>query len=223
MKNSDYSKQRAFMVSEQIAARGITDERVLSAMGAVKRELFVPEDIRNFSYHDGPLPIDCGQTISQPYIVACMAEFLDLSPQDKVLEIGTGSGYNAAVLSLLAKEVYTIEIHDILAREAEQRLTDLGYDNIKVKQGDGHLGWKEQSPFNGIMLTAACPEIPQELFEQLKIGGKLIAPEGGENQFLFLYHKKESGIEKSMLMPVKFMPMSGAGPGRSPEQGAPNA
>ena len=209
MNEMDYARQRQFMILEQLEARGIADEKVLQAMQTVRRELFVPEDIRSFAYHDGPLPIDCGQTISQPYIVACMAEFLDLSPDERVLEIGTGSGYNAAVLSLLAKEVYTIEIHEILAREAKELLASLNYNNVFVKQADGYLGWKEKAPFDAIILTAAPSKTPQELFDQLAEGGRLVAPEGEDSQFLFLYKKKNGQIEKNMLMPVKFMPMVG--------------
>lgn len=207
MKGMDFGKQREIMVLEQLEARGITDERVLSAMSRVKRELFIPEDIRNFSYHDGPLPIDCGQTISQPYIVACMAEFLDISPNERVLEIGTGSGYNTAVLANLAKEVYSVEIHHILSREAEELLKSLGYKNVFIKQGDGYLGWPEKAPYDAIILTAAPLETPKALLAQLADGGRLIAPEGEDNQFLFLYEKTGDHIEKSMLMPVKFLPM----------------
>lgn len=209
MNEMDYARQRDFMVLEQLEARGIADENVLNTMGSIQREKFVPEDIRTFAYHDGPLPIDCGQTISQPYIVATMAEFLDLSPEDKVLEIGTGSGYNAAILSQLAKEVYTIEVHDILAKEATVLLQEEGFSNVFVKHGDGSMGWEEKAPFDAIIITAAVDKVPDKLFEQLKDPGKLIVPEGSQNQFLFLYEKRDAKLEKNMLMPVRFMPMQG--------------
>lgn len=213
MDELDYDRQREYMAG-QLEARGISDERVLEAMRSVRRELFVPEDIRGFAYYDGPLPIDCGQTISQPYIVAVMAEMLDISPEDKALEIGTGSGYNAAVLSRLAKHVYTVEIHEILAREARDLLQKLKFENVSVKQGDGRFGWKEHAPFDAIMVTAAALKTPEALLDQLAEGGRLIIPEGQESQFLFLYEKRNGRLEKSMLMPVKFMPLTGQNSGK---------
>lgn len=217
MNNIEYAEQRRYMVSEQLEARGIDDQRVLQAMALIRRELFVPEDIRSFSYHDGPLPIDCGQTISQPYIIASMAEFLDIAPDDRVLEVGTGSGYNTALLSHLAREVYTIEIQPALAIEASERLRRLGHKNIIGTVGDGLRGWKAHAPFDKILVTAAISHSPQELLEQLAPKGRLIAPEGEEQQFLYLYEKKmevsgEIWTEKSMLIPVKFMPAIEQGP-----------
>lgn len=215
MEYLDYDLQRKIMVYEQLEARGIDDKRVLWAMGEVKRELFVPEDIRTFSYYDGPLPIDYGQTISQPYIVASMAEFLDLEEEDRVLEIGTGSGYNTAILSLLTKEVYSIEIQPGLAVEAADRLRSLGYLNIKATVGDGLRGWRKHAPFDKIIVTAALTDSPAELIDQLAPNGRLVVPEGRDQQFLYLYQKLPKGseliVEKSMLIPVKFAQASEQG------------
>ncbi len=223
MEHLDYNIQRKLMALEQLEARGIDDERVVEAMKKVKRELFVPEDIRAFAYYDGPLPIDCGQTISQPYIIASMAEFLDIDPTDRVLEVGTGSGYNTAVLSLLAREVFTIEIIPALAVEASDLLKSLGHNNITGTVGNGLKGWKKFAPFDKILVTAAVSSTPAELIDQLAPGGRLVAPEGGEQQFLYLYEKvktekSELKVEKSMLIPVKFMLATEEGPER-PESG----
>lgn len=191
----------------ELETLGISDRKVLHAMMQVPREEFVPEDLQMLSYINRPLPIDCGQTISQPYIVAYMLEFLNLRPYERVLEIGTGSGYNAAVMSKLAKMVYTVEINKTLAKESQSRLTNLGLDNVIVKEGDGHFGLPEKGPFDAIILTAAIKEIPQILFDQLASDGRIIAPVGEENQNLFLWQKTASGLNKELLIPVRFVPM----------------
>jgi len=198
---------RLRMVRDQIEARGVKDPRVLEAMRSVERHLFVPEREKPRAYNDTPLPIGYGQTISQPYIVAYMCEALELKGDEKVLEIGTGSGYHAAVLSLLAKEVFTIEILEPLAREAQKRLESLGYRNVKVKCGDGYKGWPEEAPFDAIIVTAAPPEIPEELVKQLKVGGKMVLPVGEEIQELVRVTKEEKGIKTERLLPVRFVPM----------------
>lgn len=203
-----YTQKRREMVETQIKARGIKDERVLKAMLKVKRHLFVPQNLRDSAYGDFPLPIGEGQTISQPYIVALMTEILDLKPEDKVLEIGTGSGYQAAILAEIAKEVYTIEILPKLAERAEKLLKDLGYKNIKVKCGDGYLGWEEFSPFDKIIVTCAPDHIPQPLIDQLKDGGRMVIPVGGRfYQELVLVEKREGKIERKGIIPVLFVPM----------------
>lgn len=174
-----FVRQRKQMVKGQIAYRGIKDKRVLEAMETVPRHLFVPKEYRAYSYNDQPLPIGFGQTISQPYIVAFMTELLALDKEDIVLEVGTGSGYQAAVLSRLVKQVYTIEIVDALAKEAAKQLESIGYSNVEVKAGDGYQGWPEHAPFDAIIVTAAAEHIPQPLIEQLKPGGRMIIPVGG--------------------------------------------
>ena len=195
------------MVREQIEGRGITDPRVLEAMRKVPRHLFVPAALQNSAYDDNPLPIGQGQTISQPYIVAYMTEAAKISPKDRILEIGTGSGYQAAVLAELAKEVYTIEILKPLAESARQLLEKMAYKNIKVKWGDGYQGWKEHAPFDVIIVTAAPSEIPGELIKQLKTGGRMVIPIGGFFQELYLISKTATGIKKETLLPVRFVPM----------------
>jgi len=204
---ADYSKQREAMVEEQIISRGVKDPSVISAMRKVERHLFAPLLLRWRAYEDGPLPIGHGQTISQPYIVAFMTEALDLGSSDKVLEIGTGSGYQAAILAEIAKQVYTIEILKPLAEMSEKRLKDLGYTNIKVKHGDGYLGWPEYAPFDKIIVTAAPDEIPMELVNQLKVGGKMVIPVGSFFQELYLITKNEQGFMKKAILPVRFVPM----------------
>jgi protein-L-isoaspartate(D-aspartate) O-methyltransferase len=173
-----YERLRRSMAANQLEARGIRNPRVLEAMQRVPRHLFVPENIRDRAYDDCPLPIGEGQTISQPFMVAWMTELLDPGEEDRVLEIGTGSGYQTAVLCELAGEVFSIEQHASLAREAERRLRDLGYDNFHIRVGDGTLGWPEEAPFDGIMVTAGAPSIPEPLLEQLADGGKLVIPVG---------------------------------------------
>ena len=203
----DYVEKMDRMIKYQIEGRGVKDAKVISAMRKVQRHLFVPDEYKVHAYDDGPLPIGHGQTISQPYIVAFMTEVLDLQPEDKVLEIGTGSGYQAAILAEIVKEVYTIEIVKTLADEAKNRLENLGYKNINVKCGDGYKGWPERAPFDKIIITAAPAEIPAELINQLKIGGEMIVPVGSWIQELCLITKTQDGFSKKSLMPVQFVPM----------------
>jgi len=202
-----HQEQREKMVKEQIISRGITDPLVLAAMRTVERHLFVPLLFRHLSYRDGPVSIGQGQTISQPYIVAYMTEALELKAEDTVLEIGTGSGYQAAVLAEIAKKVYTIEIRKPLADKARKCLQDLGYKNIEVRHGDGYKGWPQQAPFDKIIVTAAPDEIPPELVKQLKVGGLMVIPLGSSDQELFLIVRTENGFEKKPLLPVRFVPM----------------
>lgn len=204
-----YQVQRERMVAEQIEARAVRSPAVLQAMRAVPRHLFVPADLAPFAYTDRPLPIGEGQTISQPYIVAVMTELLDVHRADRVLEIGTGSGYQAAVLARLAHTVYTMEIVRPLGEQAARRLATLGYKNVEVRVGNGYLGWPEQAPFDGILLTAAPEKIPQPLIDQLKKGGRLVAPVGGyADQELVVLEKSSSGrITTRKVLPVAFVPM----------------
>jgi len=197
------------MVTEQIERRGISDRLVLSAMRKVPRQEFVPDNMKPYAYEDSPLPIGEKQTISQPYIVALMTELQGLKGGEKVLEIGTGSGYQAAVLAEIAKEVYTIEIIKYLADSADERLQRLGYKNVTVKYGDGYQGWKERAPFDGIIVTAAPDHIPQPLIDQLKIGGKMVIPIGETFQELKLIVKKDKDITEKSVVPVRFVPMTG--------------
>jgi protein-L-isoaspartate(D-aspartate) O-methyltransferase len=185
-------------------------ERTLSAISAIDRAQFVPADMTGRAYDDSPLPIGHGQTISQPYIVALMTELADVSPGETVLEIGTGSGYQAAVLSKLAGKVYTIEIVDPLAKQAEARLKNLGFKNVEVKSGDGYAGWAEHAPFDAIVVTAAPEEVPPPLLEQLKTGGKLVIPVGGRLQDLVVMQKDAEGkVTKREVLPVRFVPFTG--------------
>lgn len=204
-----FMKQREDMVERQIKARGVKNPRVLEAMKKVPRHKFVPDDYESFSYQDSPQPIGEGQTISQPYIVALMTELLEPEPTDKVLEVGTGSGYQAAILAELVDEVYTIEIISSLAETAEDTLTSMGYTNVHVKCGDGFKGWPEAAPFDGIIVTCAPDEIPPSLLEQLAIGGKLVIPVGEYYQELIVATKTEKGIQKKSTIPVRFVPMTG--------------
>jgi protein-L-isoaspartate(D-aspartate) O-methyltransferase len=194
------------MVENQLKGRGIDSDRVLEAMRRVPRHRFVPEPLRDQAYEDHPVPIGEGQTISQPYIVAYMTEALKLKPKDKVLEVGTGSGYQAAVLAELVKEVYTIEIVAKLARQARKVLEELGYENIDFRIGDGYQGWPDKAPFDGIMVTAAPEHIPQPLLDQLEVGGRLVMPV--KNRLLRVTRTKE-GYEKERLLWVRFVPMTG--------------
>ncbi len=204
-----FEKLRRKMVQSQIKDRGIKDPGVLKAMEKVPRHHFVPPDLVQFAYDDGPLPIGEGQTISQPYIVALMTELVEPKPNDKVLEIGTGSGYQAAILAEIAKEVYTIEIVETLGKKAEERLIKHNYKNITVKIGDGYQGWEENAPYDAIIVTAAPEHIPQPLVDQLKIGGKLVIPIGEFFQDLILVQKTEKGILKKNVTGVRFVPMTG--------------
>jgi len=210
-KNDPYFNLRRNMVKNQIQARGITDKKVLDAMLKVPRHLFVPEAVRDEAYEDYPLSIGEGQTISQPYIVGIMTELASIKGDEKVLEIGTGSGYQAAVLSLLCKEVYTIEIVENLAKTAEKRLKDLEYNNVHVRFGDGYLGWTEAQPFDVIIITCAPPYLPDSLVRQIKEGGKIIAPMGEEyaTQILTVFEKKDGNLKKTEHESVRFVPMKG--------------
>jgi protein-L-isoaspartate(D-aspartate) O-methyltransferase len=202
---------RSDMVETQIQARGIEDTRVLRAMRTVERHRFVPEPFRALSYRDGPLPIGEDQTISQPFIVALMTELLDLEKGDKVLEVGTGSGYQAAVLAELTDEVYSIEIVDVLAMRAESTLLSLGYETVRVRIGDGYQGWPEHAPFDGIIVTCAPPYIPQPLIDQLAEGGRMVIPVGVHIQELELIERVEGEILERSVIPVRFVPMTGPG------------
>ncbi len=206
-----FAQAREVMVESQIETRGIEDERVLAAMREVKRHLFVPEDLRYLAYGDHPLPIGEDQTISQPYIVAVMTQLLHLDGPDKVLEVGTGSGYQAAVLGEIASEVYTIEIVEQLAKRSEKLLQDLGYDNVHVRHGDGFLGWPEEGPFDAIIVTCAPPEIPEPLKEQLADSGRMVIPVGTDWQELMVLEKHDGKIEQKSVLPVRFVPMTGDG------------
>lgn len=198
------------MVEEQIAGRGVEDAAVLDALRQVPRHLFIPESVRDQAYEDYPLPIGEGQTISQPYIVALMTQLADLGPDDKVLEIGTGSGYQAAVLSRLAREVYSIEILEPLGRRASQTLRRLGYDNVNVRVGDGYGGWPEEAPFDAILVTAAAPDQPPPpLEEQLKVGGRMVIPVGKYFQDLVVLTRTQKGKVRRSVIPVRFVPMTG--------------
>lgn len=197
------------MVESQIRRREITQPEVLAALELVPRHLFVPAEYRAEAYADRPLPIGWGQTISQPYIVALMTELLELDRSDRVLEIGTGSGYHAAVLSRVAGEVYSIEIIEGLGKQAQTTLAELGYNNVTVRVGDGYQGWAEKGPFDAVILTAAPPQIPQPLIDQLRLGGRLVAPVGAYVQDLMLMVKTAEGLEKRTVAPVRFVPMTG--------------
>jgi protein-L-isoaspartate(D-aspartate) O-methyltransferase len=198
------------MVETQIVARGVRDPRVLAAMRSVPRHLFVDPAQRSQAYEDHPLPIPGNQTISQPYIVALMTELLELQPHERVLEIGTGSGYQSAVLSQLAKEVYTIEIVPELAQSAAGRLKELRIENVTVREGDGYRGWPEKAPFDGIIVTAAPERIPQPLIDQLAAGGVMVIPVGGFFQELKVFRKSADGrVTERDIIPVRFVPMTG--------------
>ena len=202
-------KARKSMVQQQIAARGVRDQRVLQAMRKVPRHLFVPPGMQPYAYVDSPLPIGYEQTISQPYIVAFMTEALSLEPDDRVLEIGTGSGYQAAVLSVMVREVYSIEIVQPLATEAAERLGRLGYRNVTVRAGDGYRGWPDKAPFDAIIVTAAPDHVPEPLLDQLVPGGRLILPVGEHYQTLMRIRRTARGFKRESLLPVRFVPMTG--------------
>jgi protein-L-isoaspartate(D-aspartate) O-methyltransferase len=205
-----FSARREAMVNSQIEARGIKNARVLAAMRKVERHRFVPPLWRGRAYDDGPLPIGEGQTISQPYIVAWMTELIEPKKAMRVLEIGTGSGYQAAVLAECVDEVDTIEVIASLARNAEALLRELGYRNIRVQTGDGYAGWPARAPFDAILLTAAPPrQVPTPLLDQLKVGGRLVAPVGTANQNLIKITRTETGYRREVLEAVRFVPMTG--------------
>jgi protein-L-isoaspartate(D-aspartate) O-methyltransferase len=210
--DQDWAARREDMVARQIAARGVTDARVLAAMRKVPRHEFVPEFGRDEAYADEPLPIGYGQTISQPYIVAAMSEALALTGSERVLEIGTGSGYQTAVLAELAAEVFTIETVTPLLERAGSILARLGYSNIRFREGDGSLGWPEEAPFDAVLAAAAPAEIPAALREQLAPGGRLVLPVGSVRQDLVLIRRREGGFEERSLFPVRFVPMVRVGP-----------
>jgi protein-L-isoaspartate(D-aspartate) O-methyltransferase len=197
------------MVERQLRPRGIDDPRTLQAMAKVAREKFIPKELQARAYEDRPLPIGYGQTISQPFIVAFMTQELKPKPTDRVLEIGTGSGYQAAVLAELVAEVYTIEIVKPLAQSAEVRLRELGYKNVHVKAGDGYKGWPEHAPFDAIIVTAAPDHVPQPLVEQLKEGGRMVIPVGGAIvQYLNVLEKRGGAVKQTAAIPVKFVPLT---------------
>jgi protein-L-isoaspartate(D-aspartate) O-methyltransferase len=207
---NDFDSEGTRMVDQQIAARGIRNRRVLEAIKTVPRHAFVPEAYRKSAYIDSPLPIGLDQTISQPYIVALMTELLDSKPEHRVLEIGTGSGYQAAVISRLVTEVYTIEIIPQLAESARQRLQRLGFTNVTVRQGDGYQGWPEKKPFDGILVTAGATEVPTPLVDQLKPGGRIVIPVGSnsDTQVLKVVDKRSDGsLGTQEVIPVRFVPL----------------
>jgi protein-L-isoaspartate(D-aspartate) O-methyltransferase len=196
------------MVKQQLASRGVRDQRVLKAMGRVRREAFIPESLAREAYADGALPIDCGQTISQPIIVAMMTEALQLTGEEKILEIGTGCGYQAAILAELSAAVFTIERHAELAQQAMERLRELGYQNIFVRTGDGSLGWPEEAPFDRIIVTAAAEECPPALWQQLREGGILVGPFGPSyEQALYAMHKTGGKPQSRILTSCRFVPL----------------
>ena len=205
-----HTKRRRQMVDEQIRARGVSDERVLTVMESVPRQMFVPEEYQAQAYSDRPLPIGYGQTISQPYIVAVMTELLQVGPDSVVLEIGTGSGYQAAILSPLVAQVYTIEIVEPLCEQAKERLSRLGYGNVTVRCDDGYFGWADHAPFDGIMVTAAPDHIPQPLVNQLADGGRMVIPVGppGAYQTLWLLQREGEEVRSERVMGVVFVPLT---------------
>jgi protein-L-isoaspartate(D-aspartate) O-methyltransferase len=195
------------MVVSQIISRGVTDNRVIEVMKITPRHMFVPEDAIEYAYNDHPLPIGYGQTISQPYIVALMTELLNLKGDEKVLEIGTGSGYQAAILSQLTDSCFSVEVVKELAEMSAKRLKDLGYNNVVVKWGDGYEGWLIHAPFDAIIITAAPEKIPEELIDQLKTGGKMVVPVGTQYQNLLVIIKTRKGYQQDNIIPVRFVPM----------------
>jgi len=203
-------QERTHMVRRQIEARGVRDARVLEAMRKVPRHRFMPESQRAHAYDDRPLPIAHGQTISQPYIVALMSELADVKPGDTVLEVGTGSGYQAAVLAEMGVKVFSIEIIEPLAKQATATLSELGYGNkVEVRHGDGYAGWPERAPFDAVIVTAAPPKIPKPLKQQLKVGGRLVIPVGKHYQSLIRVTRTKDGFREESVIPVRFVPMTG--------------
>jgi protein-L-isoaspartate(D-aspartate) O-methyltransferase len=208
--SSGLADERAAMIDSQLRARGITSQKVLDAMARIPREAFVPEKSRAQAYEDGPLPIGYGQTISQPYIVALMTELLAPAPEHKILEVGTGSGYQAAILSGLVHEVYSIEIVEPLATRAAETLSGLGLENVHVRAGDGYAGWPEQAPFDAIIVTRAPDHIPQPLIDQLKEGGQMVIPVGEQHgvQKLILLNKEGGTVRQKEVLDVRFVPLT---------------
>jgi len=207
-KQVNFDDERTKMVQQQISARGVQDEKVLTAMLMVERHLFVPQEYRSEAYADYPLPVGEGQTISQPYIVAFMTEALDLGQHEKVLEIGTGSGYQAAILAEICDSVFTIEIFPSLGHSAKQLLDKLSYQNVFVRIGDGYEGWEEHAPFDAIIVTCSPSHVPVKLQDQLAEGGRMIIPVGGTyTQELILLEKKNGKLQKKNVLPVRFVPM----------------
>ncbi|MEM6820892.1 MAG: protein-L-isoaspartate(D-aspartate) O-methyltransferase [Verrucomicrobiota bacterium] len=205
-----WKQLRMTMIKEQLVSRDIKDSNVLRVMGDVPRHLFLPRELQSQAYDDRPLPIGHQQTISQPYIVAFMTEQLRPESHHRILEIGTGSGYQAAVLAELVDQVFSIEIVEPLAREAKNRLARLGYQNVTVKIGDGYLGWLEEAPFDGIIVTCAPDKIPEPLIQQLKEGGRLVIPAGpSRGQILYVFAKQNDRLETLKKIPVRFVPMTG--------------
>jgi protein-L-isoaspartate(D-aspartate) O-methyltransferase len=205
--DNGFTGPRESMVDTQIQARGIKDERVLQAVRKVPRHFFVPDDLRPYAYADEPLPIGEGQTISQPYIVAYMTEALELKGEERVLEVGTGSGYQTAILAEIVKEVYTIEIVGSLSSRAQEVLQRLGYANVRFKIGDGTFGWQENAPYDAIMVTAAPRSVPKRLEEQLNLSGRMIIPVGEGFQELILITREKKNFKKKKLLPVRFVPL----------------
>ena len=205
--DSNRKTERNRLVDQYVIPSGVKDPDVIATMRRVPRHRFVPAQYSIFAYIDGPLPIGHDQTISQPSLVANMTEALTLKKTDKVLEIGTGSGYQAAILAELATKVFTIEIVEPLARQAEQTLTELGYKNVRVRVGDGYQGWPEEAPFDAIIVTAAPEQVPQRLLDQLAVGGRLILPVGRDIQTLDLYHRTAEGYQRKTLTLVRFVPL----------------
>lgn len=209
----DFAALRDEMVRRQIAARGVRDRRVLEAMRTVPREAFVPERLAELAYDDTPLPIGEEQTISQPYVVALMAEALELGPGDQVLEIGAGSGYAAALLSRMAREVWAVERHEPLARQARERMERLSYSNVHIIHGDGTLGWPEHAPYDAIVVAAGGPEVPQALLDQLAAGGRLVIPIGPDprtQNLIRVRHRADGVYAREDLGAVRFVPLIGA-------------
>jgi protein-L-isoaspartate(D-aspartate) O-methyltransferase len=204
-----FALAREQMVAAQIAGRDVSDPRVLAAMRQIPRHLFVPDELCSRAYEDGPLPIGAGQTISQPYVVAYMTQVLELRGGERVLEIGTGCGYQTAVLAELAREVASVEIVTSLAVRARELLGRLGYTNVRFRFGDGHVGWPEAAPFEAILVAAAPQRLPPMLLDQLALGGRLVIPLGGEEQQLLLVERTPHGFVQRRLMPVRFVPMTG--------------
>ena len=204
-----WTERRHALVDRYLAGRDIRDPAVIRAMKTVPRHRFVPEELQEMAYLDQALPIGHDQTISQPYVVAFMTQALELKPEHRVLEIGTGSGYQAAVLAEIAAEVYSIEIVEPLGKQAAKLLADLGYENIRTRIGDGYAGWPEAAPFDAVIVTAAPDHVPQPLIDQLGVGGRMIIPVGTFRQELRLLEKTEDGLRERRVLPVRFVPMTG--------------